>query len=128
LRAEEGKAVEEELVETRFRLTCGGHAEVWSIFASHAEWIFSLVQNHKDLKSEVNGYSWESFLSKVPQLPKSAMLDEGMNGGVLEMNKTSMVLLARPDLWFKFQCLYPSQSQYHNQMHLENTSIGYLHM
>jgi hypothetical protein len=54
--------------------------EVWSILASHSEWIHALVQNHKDLKGEVHGYSWESFLSKVPQLRKQAMLDEVTNG------------------------------------------------
>lgn len=54
--------------------------EVWSIFASHAHWIFSLVQDHKDLKSDVHSYGWESFLSKVPQLRKKAMSDQGTNG------------------------------------------------
>ncbi|KAI9460587.1 hypothetical protein BJY52DRAFT_1262507 [Lactarius psammicola] len=54
--------------------------EVWSIFASHSEWIFSLVQNHKDLKGEVHGYGWESFLAKVPRLRKSAVSDEETNG------------------------------------------------
>ena len=54
--------------------------EVWSIFASHSEWIYSLVQNHKDLKGDIHGYSWESFLSKIPQLRKKAMSDEGTNG------------------------------------------------
>lgn len=54
--------------------------EVWSIFASHADWIFSLVQDHKDLKGEVHGYGWESFLAKVPQLRKKAMSDQGTNG------------------------------------------------
>ncbi len=54
--------------------------EVWSIFVSHSEWIFSLVQNHKDLKGEVHGYGWESFLAKVPRLRKSAVSDEETNG------------------------------------------------
>lgn len=54
--------------------------EVWSIFASHSEWIFSLVQNHKDLKGEVNGYAWQNFLEKVPLLRKRATSDEETDG------------------------------------------------
>jgi hypothetical protein len=42
--------------------------EVYSIFVSHSEWIYSLKESHKDLKGKVHGYSWENFLSKVPQL------------------------------------------------------------
>lgn len=54
--------------------------EVWSIFASHSEWIFSLVQNHKDLKSEVHDSSWKPFHSKVPQFRKEAISVEETNG------------------------------------------------
>ncbi|KAH8997293.1 hypothetical protein EDB92DRAFT_1941926 [Lactarius akahatsu] len=54
--------------------------EVWSIFASHSEWIFSLVQNHKDLKGEVHGYGWESFRANVPRLRVTATSDKETNG------------------------------------------------
>ncbi|KAI9444800.1 hypothetical protein H4582DRAFT_2179797 [Lactarius indigo] len=54
--------------------------EVWSIFASHSEWILSLVQNHRDLKGEVHGYGWESFRANVPRLRVIAMSDKETNG------------------------------------------------
>ncbi|KAI9512594.1 hypothetical protein F5148DRAFT_1162695 [Russula earlei] len=54
--------------------------EVWSIFVSHSEWIMSLVEKHKDLKSKVNTQSWRIFLMQVPQLRKGAILDEDTNG------------------------------------------------
>lgn len=54
--------------------------EVWSVLASHSEWLFSLVQKHKDLKGEVNGHAWESFIAKVPSLRKKAVLDQDTNG------------------------------------------------
>jgi hypothetical protein len=53
--------------------------EVWSIFASHGDWLFSLVQKHKDLKGEVNGHAWEAFMAKVPLLQKKALSDQGTN-------------------------------------------------
>jgi hypothetical protein len=53
--------------------------EVWSILASHAEWLFSLVQKHKDLKGEVNGHAWEAFMAKVPSLRVKALSNQGTN-------------------------------------------------
>lgn len=54
--------------------------EVWSIFASHSEWILSLVENHKDLKGKVNGQSWKIFLMTVPQLRERALFDQDTDG------------------------------------------------
>jgi hypothetical protein len=54
--------------------------EVWSIFASHSEWIFSLVQTHKDLKDKVDASAWGIFLTKVLQLRQKALLDEDTDG------------------------------------------------
>jgi hypothetical protein len=54
--------------------------ELWSIFASHSEWILSLVENHKDLKSKVNGQSWKIFYLAVSQLRLRALLDYDTDG------------------------------------------------
>lgn len=54
--------------------------EVWSIFASHSEWILSLVEKHKDLKSKVNTQSWRLFLVQVPQLRQEALLNQDTDG------------------------------------------------
>ena len=54
--------------------------EVWSIFASHSEWILSLVENHKDLKSKVNSQSWKIFFLTVSQLRQKALSDQDTNG------------------------------------------------
>jgi hypothetical protein len=56
--------------------------QVWSIFASHAEWVFSIIQTHKDLKDKVDASTWGIFLEKVPQLRLKALLnlDEDTDG------------------------------------------------
>jgi hypothetical protein len=54
--------------------------EAWSIFASHSEWILSLVEKHKDLKSKVNTQSWKIFLIQVPQLRERALLNQDTDG------------------------------------------------
>jgi len=54
--------------------------EVWSIFASHSEWILSLIENHKDLKGKVNGQSWKIFFLTVSQLRQRALSDQDTNG------------------------------------------------
>lgn len=54
--------------------------EVWSIFASHCEWILSLVEKHKDLKGKVNTQSWRNFSKQVPQLRQRAMPDKNTDG------------------------------------------------
>jgi hypothetical protein len=54
--------------------------EVWSIFASHSEWILSLIENHKDLKGKVNGQSWKIFFLTVPQLRERALFDQDTDG------------------------------------------------
>ena len=54
--------------------------EVWSILASHSDWLFSLVRKHKDLKGQVNAILWESFHAKVPALQKKALSDQGTHG------------------------------------------------
>jgi len=54
--------------------------EVWSIFVSHSEWILSLVEKHKDLKSKVNTQSWRIFCMQVSQLRERAVLDEDTEG------------------------------------------------
>lgn len=68
--------------------------EVWSIFASHSEWILSLVENHKDLKSKVNSQSWRIFFLTVPQLRQRALSNQDTNGrwGIKDeqMNKQSI--------------------------------------
>ncbi|KAI0296196.1 hypothetical protein BC826DRAFT_246526 [Russula brevipes] len=46
--------------------------EVWSVFASHSEWILSIVEKHKDLKGKVNAQLWRIFLLQVPQLRGSS--------------------------------------------------------
>lgn len=54
--------------------------EIWSIFASHSEWIMSLIENHKDLKSKVNGQSWRKFLMTIPQHRQRALYDHDTDG------------------------------------------------
>lgn len=54
--------------------------EIWSIFASHSEWILSLVEKHHDLKGKVNGQSWRNFFLTVQQLRESAMFDQCTDG------------------------------------------------
>jgi hypothetical protein len=54
--------------------------EVWSIFASHSEWILSLVENHRDLKGKVNGQSWKIFFLTVPQLRERALFNQDTDG------------------------------------------------
>jgi hypothetical protein len=54
--------------------------EIWSIFASHSEWIFSLIQKHKDLKDKVDASTWGTFLMQVPRLRQRALLDAGTDG------------------------------------------------
>jgi hypothetical protein len=54
--------------------------EIWSIFASHSEWIFSLIQKHKDLKDKVDAPTWGTFLMQVPRLRQKALLDAGTDG------------------------------------------------
>lgn len=54
--------------------------EVWSIFASHSEWILSLVENHKDLKGKVNSQSWKIFFLTVSQLRQKALSDQDTDG------------------------------------------------
>jgi hypothetical protein len=54
--------------------------EVWSIFASHSEWILSLIENHKDLKGKVNGQSWKIFFLTVPQLRQRALFGQDTDG------------------------------------------------
>lgn len=54
--------------------------EVWSIFASHSEWILSLIENHKDLKGKVNGQSWKIFFMTVPHLRERALVDQDTDG------------------------------------------------
>ena len=54
--------------------------EVWSIFASHSEWILSLIENHKDLKSKVNSQSWKIFFLTVSQLRQRALSDQDTDG------------------------------------------------
>lgn len=54
--------------------------EIWSIFASHSEWILSLVENHKDLKGKVNGQSWRTFFTTVPQHRQRALYDHDTDG------------------------------------------------
>ena len=54
--------------------------EVWSIFASHSEWIFSLIQTHKDLKGKVDAPAWGIFFMQIPQLRQKALLDEDTDG------------------------------------------------
>ncbi|KAI0308209.1 hypothetical protein B0F90DRAFT_1813513 [Multifurca ochricompacta] len=54
--------------------------EIWSIFASHSEWIFSHVQGHRDLKGKVDTQTWGMFLMRVSQLRQKAMLNEEIDG------------------------------------------------
>lgn len=54
--------------------------EVWSIFASHSEWILTLVEKHKDLKSKVNTQSWRIFSINVPQYRQEALLNQDTDG------------------------------------------------
>jgi hypothetical protein len=54
--------------------------EVWSIFASHSEWILSLIENHKDLKGKVHGQSWKIFFLTVPQLRERALFSQDTDG------------------------------------------------
>lgn len=54
--------------------------EVWSIFASHSEWILSLVEKHKDLKGKVNTQSWRHFHSGIPELRQQAISDQDTVG------------------------------------------------
>jgi hypothetical protein len=54
--------------------------EIWSIFASHSEWILSLVEKHKDLKTKVNTQSWKFFLIQVPQLRQRALFSQDTDG------------------------------------------------
>jgi hypothetical protein len=54
--------------------------EVWSVFASHSEWILSIVEKHKDLKGKVNAQHWRVFLLQVPQLRGSSMYNDETNG------------------------------------------------
>lgn len=54
--------------------------EVWSVFASHSDWVLSMVRKHKDLKGQVNAITWESFHGKVPSLQKKASSHQGTNG------------------------------------------------
>lgn len=54
--------------------------ELWSIFASHAEWILSLIENHRDLKGKVNSQSWKIFFTTVPQLRERALFNQDTDG------------------------------------------------
>jgi hypothetical protein len=54
--------------------------EIWSIFASHSEWILSLVENHKDLKSKVNSQSWKIFFLTASQLRQRALSNQDTDG------------------------------------------------
>ncbi len=54
--------------------------EIWSIFTSHSEWILSLVDSHKDLKSKVNSQSWRVFLITVPELRQRALFNQDTDG------------------------------------------------
>jgi hypothetical protein len=54
--------------------------EVWSIFGSHSQWIFSLVEKHKDLKGKVNTESWKNFTTHVPQLRQRALINPDTDG------------------------------------------------
>ena len=78
--------------------------EVWSIFASHSEWILSYVETHKDLKGKVNGQSWRSFFSKVPEDRERALFDQDTDGrwGVRDEKGEQM------DKQFISNILYPS--------------------
>ena len=72
--------------------------EVWSIFASHSEWIFSLVQEHKDLKGEADGYAWECFLANIPRLRERSMSYKEVSGrwGLRDEQEESQAHEARP--------------------------------
>jgi hypothetical protein len=54
--------------------------EIWSIFASHSEYILYLVEMHKDLKGKVNSQSWKLFLVDVPRLRERALFDQDTDG------------------------------------------------
>jgi hypothetical protein len=54
--------------------------ELWSIFISHSEWILSLIENHKDLKSKVNSHSWKIFFLRASQLRQQALSDQDTDG------------------------------------------------
>ena len=93
--------------------------EVWSIFASYAKWILSLVENHKDLKGKVNGQSWKIFFMTVPQLREGALFNQDTDGrwGIEDekgeqMNKQFVLLSSLPNKMAPSQPPIPKAKKY----------------
>jgi hypothetical protein len=93
--------------------------EVWSIFASHSEWILSLVENHKDLKGKVNGQSWKIFFTAVPQLRERALFNQDTDGkwGIKDekgeqMDKQIILSLSLPNKAATSQPAMPKVKKY----------------
>jgi hypothetical protein len=72
--------------------------EIWSIFSSHIEWILSLIENHKDLKSKVNSHSWKIFFLTVSQLRQRALSDQDTNRRWGIKDETEEQLVKQPNL------------------------------
>jgi hypothetical protein len=89
--------------------------EVWSIFASHSEWILSLIETHRDLKNKVNSQSWKIFFFTVSQLRQSALSNRDTNGrwGIKDEEGKQMVKkpISSSSLFYKEAATQPTSSK-----------------